>query len=84
VLIIRLVGLEFNSIFSTNRIYHAVWVRNILRMAGDKHTIKTILKTQKHTEVLFDLVFVPKIISSTHIGILRGVFLANQLASTDN
>jgi len=33
--------------------------------------------------VLFDLVFV-EIISLTRLGVLRGVFLANHLASSDN
>jgi len=38
---------------------------------------------QKDTKALFNQVFV-EIISLTQIGVLRGVFPANYLASTDN
>jgi len=49
----------------------------------EKNTQQNDNLNRKDTKAFFNLVFV-EIIYFTRIGVLRGVFLANQLASTDN
>ena len=53
----------------------------IVQSRGQTHN-KTIHRTEKHIEALFNLVFVEMI--STQIDVFRQVFPATHLASTDN
>jgi len=71
----QVVWLVFNGTFSTNRLYEIILCR-----AEEKTHNKTIHSSKIHIEALFDLVLVD-IISWTQTGVIRGVFLANQLAS---
>jgi len=82
-----LVGwLVFNDIFSTNWLYRVIGVWNISCRAGGqhKHIIKqwnnTINKKIINTTALGFVETIP----SPRLGFLRGVFLANHVASTDN
>ena len=76
------VCLLFNCTFSTNRLYHAIEVWCISRRQQHKyHAIKHNKPTQY--KVLFGLGFM-EMIPSPRLGFLRGVFLANHLASNDN
>jgi len=76
--------LLFNGTFSTNRLYHAIEVWCIPRRAGEQHKYHAV-KHNKPTQykVLFGLDFM-EMIPSPRWGFLRGVFLANHLASNDN
>ena len=72
--------LVFNSTFRTNSLYRAIGVWNI-QCVGSGQTHSNINKPNEKN--LFHLGFV-EVISSPHKGIIRRVFLANHLASTNN
>ena len=76
----------FNGTFSTNRIYRAIGVWNISRRAREpnKHTNKQWNNTinRRKSKTFFGRGFI-EMIPSPRLGFLRGVILANHLASTD-
>ena len=73
----------FNGTFRTNRLYHVTVVGNISHRDGRQHghIIKQYIN-QENNKTLFGLGFL-ETITSLWLGFLRGVFLANHLASTD-
>jgi len=79
-------GSLFNDTFSTNRLYRAIEVQCISRRAGEQHN-HTIEQWNdrinlKKSYALFSLGFM-ETVPSPRLGFLRGVFLANHLASTE-
>ena len=82
------VCLEFNGTFSTNRLYRAIQARSISRRAGGQYKKNHAIKQRKNTinqdnKTLFGLGFM-EMIPSPWLGFLRGVILANRLASNDD
>ena len=85
---VRLVCLVFNGTFRTNRLYCAIEVRSISRRAEGQYQNIMQLNKKKNTinqdnQTLFGLGFM-EMIPSPQLGFLRGVFLANHLASNDD
>ena len=79
----------FYGTFSTNRLYYAIEVGNISHRAGDNTNIMQLNNKRIHYTdtikiyALFSLGFM-ETIPLPWLGFLRGVFLANHLASTNN
>jgi len=78
----------FNSTFSTNRLYRAIEVGSISRRARGQYKKYHAIKQRKNTinqdnQTLFGLGFMD-MIPLPWLGFLRGVFLANHLASNDD
>ena len=77
----------FYGTFSINRLYHAIEVGNVSHRAGGEHkyhAIKQRKNTKKNTIISSLQPGLYRDDPSPWLGFLRGVFLANHLASTDN
>jgi len=78
--------LVFYGTFSTNTLYHAIEVGNVSHRAGGEHKYHAIKQRKntinQHNHKLSSAwaLFYP----TPLLGFLRGVFLANHLASNDN
>ena len=74
----------FYGTFSTNRLYYAIEIGNVSHRAGGEHKYHAIKQRKntinQHNHKLSFMETIP----SPRLDFLRGVFLANHLASNDN
>jgi len=77
----------FYDTFNTNRLYHAIEVGNVSHRAGDNTNIMQLNNERiQQTNTIISSLWLSfmEMIPSPWLGFLRGVFLANHLASTNN